>query len=119
MLPLSLDGCAIPSRNTEEPWLTGTGGAKSRYQWFHRETPRGNVRKCAHGDHCACLVLAEAVGVNPDEITYEYCRSVLQKHWRLTCDHGQCPPRRALIASARWDTFGKLDTMKAMLLKEI
>lgn len=41
-----------------------------------------------HGDHCDCMTLARAVGAGPDTVDLNYCRLVLQKHWRLKCNHG-------------------------------
>ena len=41
-----------------------------------------------HGDHCDCVVLARAVGAPASSVDYCYCRNVLQKHWRLSCNHG-------------------------------
>jgi hypothetical protein len=41
-----------------------------------------------HGDHCDCRALAAAVGAGPEAVNLNYCRHVLQRHWRLTCNHG-------------------------------
>ncbi len=56
-----------------------------------------------HGDQCQCLLMASAVGALPSAVDVIYCRNVLQRHWRLTCNHGgkaaasratpQLPPR--------------------------
>jgi len=48
-----------------------------------------------HGDHCDCMLLAAAVGAPPSSVDFAYCHDVLQKHWRLTCNHGGCarPPQ--------------------------
>ena len=43
---------------------------------------------CDHGDHCDCLLLARAVGAGPAAVDLNYCRQVLQKHWRVKCNHG-------------------------------
>jgi len=48
-------------------------------------------RDVEHGEHCDCLALARAVGVPSSSIDYRYCRNVLQKHWRVRCNHG-CGP---------------------------
>lgn len=45
-------------------------------------------RDIQHGDSCDCVLLARAVGAAPDAIDLAYCRNVLQKHWRLSCNHG-------------------------------
>jgi hypothetical protein len=42
-----------------------------------------------HSDGCECVLLARAVGAPPEAIDFAYCHNVLQKHWRLRCDH--CP----------------------------
>ena len=40
-----------------------------------------------HGSHCTCKMLADAIGAEPSAADYDYCRRVLQKHWRMVCDH--------------------------------
>ena len=40
-----------------------------------------------HGEHCSCRALATAIGVKPSSIDYAFCHLVLQKHWRMSCDH--------------------------------
>ena len=51
---------------------------------------------CDHGDHCDCMALARAVGAGADSVDLNYCRRVLQKHWRLKCNHGgRLPAERA------------------------
>lgn len=40
-----------------------------------------------HGVHCSCRALAAATGVEPSSIDYNFCRRVLQKRWRINCDH--------------------------------
>ena len=42
-----------------------------------------------HGDCCDCVLLARAAGAEPAAVDLSYCRQVLQKHWRLRCNHGQ------------------------------
>lgn len=41
-----------------------------------------------HGDMCDCMLLARAVGTSPSSTDLSYCQNVLQKHWRLRCNHG-------------------------------
>lgn len=41
----------------------------------------------SHGSRCSCRLLAEAVGADPSSVEYSYCQRVLQRHWRVTCDH--------------------------------
>jgi hypothetical protein len=40
-----------------------------------------------HGMHCSCRLLAAAIGITPESIDYAYCHRVLQRHWRVVCDH--------------------------------
>lgn len=47
--------------------------------WWQRE----------HGDSCDCMALALATGAGPGAVDLNYCRVVLQKHWRLKCNHGR------------------------------
>ena len=81
------------------------------------ELPPGRVWQYAHGEHCACVLLAAAVGAGPDAVSCEYCRHVLQKHWQVACDHGGKPPRPS-HTTVRWRDMGQLDEVKAMLIKE-
>ena len=71
-----------------------------------------------HGDRCECLILAAAVHGSPDAIPYSYCRSVLQKRYAMHCRHGEVgctagPPSPAV----KWQDFGDLDAVQAILLK--
>lgn len=45
-----------------------------------------------HGDMCDCMLLAAAVGASPSSVDFNYCHEVLQKHWRLKCNHGGRAP---------------------------
>lgn len=45
-------------------------------------------RDVDHGDRCDCMLLAAAVGAPPSATDLLYCRQVLQKHWRISCNHG-------------------------------
>ena len=69
-----------------------------------------------HGDHCDCVLLANALRMKPSHITFEYCRRVLQKRWRMTCLHGchHIPPRG--LAVERWRDMGDVDRVKAILI---
>ena len=42
---------------------------------------------CHHGSRCSCRALARAMGVPESGVDFNYCRRVLQKHWRMSCDH--------------------------------
>jgi hypothetical protein len=47
---------------------------------------------CDHGDHCDCLLLARAVGAGAEAVGLNDCREVLQKRWRMPCNHGGRDP---------------------------
>lgn len=51
------------------------------------DDPLHRLVPMTHGEHCSCRLLAEALGRDPSALSYEYCRRVLQKHWRMTCHH--------------------------------
>lgn len=46
-----------------------------------------------HGSHCSCRLLAAAAGADTSVIDYAFCRGILQKRWRMTCDHIPQAPR--------------------------
>ena len=70
-----------------------------------------------HGTQCSCTLLAQAVGLDPRKISYSYCQSVLHKHWRMTCRHGQ-RGNAAVTAklSEHWHDHGPVDPVKAILI---
>lgn len=75
------------------------------------------TRQIEHGQQCSCVLLAQAVGLDPRKLTYEYCRRVLHKRWRMTCRHGQretAPVATGL--SERWRDVGSIDPVKAILI---
>ena len=45
-----------------------------------------------HGEKCDCMLLARAAGALPSSMDLGYCQNVLQKHWRLRCNHGRRLP---------------------------
>ena len=49
-------------------------------------------RDVEHGDLCSCRILAQAVGAPPSAVDFAYCHQVLQRHWRLRCNHGGREP---------------------------
>lgn len=70
-----------------------------------------------HGTHCECLVLAAAIGAGPRSIPFHYCLNVLQKHWRLTCRHGEIlETREEKKAGEKWRSYGEMDAVKAILI---
>lgn len=70
-----------------------------------------------HGAQCSCTLLAQAVGLDPRKLSFAYCHNVLQKHWRMTCRHGQrasAPVATGL--SEHWRDLGPVDPVKAILI---
>lgn len=62
---------------------------------LQRRLPDGEVTNIVdrwhdveHGALCECVLLARAVGADASAVDLAYCRNVLQKHWRLKCNHG-------------------------------
>ena len=47
-----------------------------------------DVWEYEHGDQCDCRLLASAVGAESDAVDFTYCRLVLQKRWKVRCNHG-------------------------------
>jgi hypothetical protein len=72
------------------------------------------IRKPAeHGDRCVCRTLALAVGSDPKMLTYNYCRSVLQKRWIVECNHGCLA---VADSDLKWHDVGQIDPVKAILI---
>ena len=53
----------------------------------HSSCVTGGWLAQVHGSHCSCRLLAAATGADSSVISYAYCHSILQKRWRMTCDH--------------------------------
>ena len=71
-------------------------------------------RNVEHGDRCDCMLLARAVGAPPASIDFIYCERVLQRHWRLACNHG-CHVRPAKV-TPRLPPLDIHDPVHALLL---
>lgn len=70
-----------------------------------------------HAAQCSCSLLAQALGLDPRAISFEYCQRVLQKHWRMTCRHGQRASSPAATSRGeRWSDVGTVDPVKAILI---
>lgn len=69
-----------------------------------------------HGDRCTCRMLAAAVGCNPKTLTYNYCRTVLQKRWFVECNHGCCNEQKTVAPRDAWHDLGPIDSIKAILI---
>lgn len=75
------------------------------------------TRVIEHGGRCDCELLAQAMRIDPSAISFEYCRNVLQKRWRMTCRHGHPESTPAAAwASEHWRDIGQLDPVKAILI---
>ena len=76
-----------------------------------------DIRKPAeHGNRCVCRTLALAVGCDPKMLSYNYCRTVLQKRWIVECNHG-CQAEPVVVDSDRkWHDVGQIDPVKAILI---
>jgi hypothetical protein len=74
--------------------------------------------KVSHGNGCDCVLLAAAVGAGPDAISFGYCLNVLQKHWLLTCNHGETlETGKDEKSSEKWRNLGDMDAVKAILTR--
>ena len=69
-----------------------------------------------HGDRCTCRMLAMAVGCDPRTLTYNYCRTVLQKRWFVECNHGCCNAPEKGAPYEAWHAMGPIDPIKAILI---
>ena len=74
-------------------------------------------RDVEHGDECGCMLLAQAIGVPVDTVDFNYCRQVLQKHWRVRCNHGGCPP--AALLTPQLPHLDLHDPVHAVLLANL
>jgi hypothetical protein len=71
-----------------------------------------------HGARCSCRLLAEALRVDPKELSYEYCCSVVQRHWRMTCRHGETMPSAAAPNPLeKWKDLGEITPLNAVLVQ--
>ncbi len=71
-------------------------------------------RERRHGSRCSCRVLATIAGGDPSIIDYGYCRQVLQKRWRMTCDH--VPEIRREKATPKFPSLDAHDPVHALLI---
>lgn len=80
--------------------------------------PLSNVtERMEHGELCSCKLLAQAAGMDPRALSFGYCHSVLHRHWRMTCHHGQ-PLSAPVVAGLgeHWRHVGRIDPVKAILM---
>lgn len=76
----------------------------------------GGVTIRQHGNLCSCRLLAEAMGCDPKVIRFEYCKTVLMKHWLLRCNHGCQSEGPQVKNSDRWRNLGPIDLIKMILI---
>ena len=67
-----------------------------------------------HGSRCSCRVLATIAGGDASIIDYGYCRLVLQKRWRMRCDH--VPEARRAKTTPRLPPHDANDPVHALLI---
>jgi hypothetical protein len=65
-------------------------------------------------------VLEAAVRAKPGTISCSFCKAVLQKRWRMTCNHGEPSKDIKTAVPERWAGIGALrgDAVKAILVVE-
>ena len=82
---------AYPERgarvSTREPAALCEGEPMTAGSEAHACCPARQWERDGHGEHCSCRTLAAAAGVKPSSIDYAFCHLVLQKRWRVDCDH--------------------------------
>jgi len=49
-------------------------------------------------------------------LTYNYCRTVLQKRWFVECNHGCCNGQKTVAPRDAWHDLGPIDPIKAILI---
>jgi len=87
---------------------------------WHVEEPSQPSRhdKVRHGTHCDCVLLAAALGLGPDAISFDYCRNNLQHRWAMTCKHGEVlDTRTSTPLSEKWKDEGEMNPVLAILVK--
>ena len=87
------------------PELGGTAGQPRRAE-------------ISHGTHCDCVLLAAALGLGSQVISFYYCRTLLQRRWAMTCKHGEVQGKDAPISlGEKWKDKGDMNPVLAILLK--
>lgn len=69
-----------------------------------------------HGNHCACCILAAAIGCNPEDLSYNYCQQVISKHWTTRCNHGMTQKDKRLVYD-KWHEPAHVNTVSAILIR--
>jgi len=84
---------------------------RSRHEKVRHETVR-------HGTHCDCVLLAAALGLGAEVISFDCCRNFLQHRWAMTCKHGEVQDTRTLTPlRLKWKDKGEMNPVLAILVK--
>lgn len=75
--------------------------------------PAGRLAQI-HGSHCSCRLLAAAAGADSSVIDYALCHEILQKRWRMTCDH--IPDAPCIRATPELPPHDSHDPLQAILI---
>lgn len=71
-----------------------------------------------HGTRCDCVLLAAALGMGAEVISFDYCRNFLQHRWAMTCKHGEVQATPTLTPlSEKWKDKGAMNHVLAILVK--
>ncbi len=82
----------------------------------HRHADAGS--ESSPGAVCECTVLAAALGIGPEGISFHYCLNVLQRRWAMACRHGEQPARTVVAPlSEKWKDKGELTPVLAILME--
>ncbi|CAG0978260.1 hypothetical protein GEOBC_01664 [Geobacteraceae bacterium] len=84
----------------------------------HNEQEAARHRTVLHGTRCGCSLLAAALGLRPDAISFYYCRNVLQRRWTMTCMHGVVESiDEPMDLTGKWKDEAEMNPVLAILLK--
>lgn len=73
-------------------------------------------KPAGHGSRCVCRTLALAVGCDPKLLSFNYCRTVLQKRWIIECNHGCLAASVVADSELKWHNVGEIDPVTAILI---
>lgn len=72
----------------------------------------------AHGAQRECMALAAAMRMDRSAISFTFCRTMLQRHWAMRCQHGGWAESVDLIPSdQRWRQHDEITPVLAILLE--
>lgn len=105
------------TRDTE-PTIESEVHSLSEQNGLSRTEERHACGELPHGSRCDCALLAQALHLDPRTISYRYCRNVLQRHWSMTCRHGETRSVPAVPPIPRgWKPLSELTPVDAILLE--